>query len=70
MISMYGNNVVWLCAKYAVDANLFRLECPIRKNVGREVPWGELPVGGSNRRGNARERIVHGKKYPGGKAPG
>ena len=50
MKSMHGNNVVWLCAKYAVDANLFRLESSIltrakrltnRNNVGGEYSLGE-----------------------------
>ena len=50
MKSMHGNNVVWLCAKYAVDANLFRLESSIwtrakratnRNNVGGEHSLGE-----------------------------
>ena len=44
MRSMHGNNVVWLCAKYAVDACLFRLESLILtratnlKNVGWNIP--------------------------------
>ena len=50
MKSMHENNVVWLCAKYAVDANLFRLESSIltrakrltnRNNVGGEYSLGE-----------------------------
>ena len=62
MKSIQGNNVVWLCTKYAIDANLFRLESPIltrakrainRNNVGGEVPWGE----------------VSGGNCPGGKCP-
>ena len=49
---MHGNNVVWLCAIYAVDANLFRLESLIltrvkratnRNNVGGNIPWGNIP---------------------------
>ena len=49
MKSMHGNNVVWLCAKYAIDANLFRLESSIltrarrvanRNNVGGEHSLG------------------------------
>ena len=48
--SMHGNNVVWLCAKYAVDVNLFRLESSIltrakqptnRNNVRGEHSLGE-----------------------------
>ena len=35
MKSMHGNNVVRLCAKYAVDANLFRLESSILPRVKR-----------------------------------
>ena len=50
MKSMHGNNVVWLCAKYAVNANLYRLESSIltlvkwatnRNNVGGEHSLGE-----------------------------
>ena len=46
---MHGNNVFWLCAKYAVDANLFRLESSIltraqratnRNNVATEKRGG------------------------------
>ena len=53
MKSMHGNNVVWLCAKYAVDANLFRLDssiltrakrAKIRNNVGGEYSLGEYTV--------------------------
>ena len=52
MKSMHGNNVVWLCAKYAVDANLFRLKSSIltrakratnRNNVGGNISWGNIP---------------------------
>ena len=46
---MHGNNIVSLCAKYAVDANLFRLESWLtrakratnRNNVGGEHSWEE-----------------------------
>ena len=78
MKNIHGNNVVWLCAKYAVEAILFRLESSIlmqakratnRNNVGGKYLGGELPVGGSNRGGNVREGIVHGGKFPEGKAP-
>ena len=41
MKSMHGNNVVWLCAKYAVDANLFRLESSIlMRATNRDNVWG------------------------------
>ena len=49
MKSMHGKNVVWLCAKYAVDANLFRLESSIltrainRNNVGGNIPGWDVP---------------------------
>ena len=54
MKSTHGNNVVWLCTKYAVDANLFRLAFQIltrvkratkRNNVGGagNIPWGNVP---------------------------
>ena len=53
MKSMHGNNVVWLCAKYAVAANLFRLESSIitrvkratnRNNLGGEhIPGWNVP---------------------------
>ena len=51
---MHGNNVVWLCSKYAVDANLFRLESSIktrakratnRNNVGGNIPGWNDPGG-------------------------
>ena len=54
MKSMHGNNVVWLCAKDAVDANLFRLESLIltqaklatdRNNVGGEYTGVERSGG-------------------------
>ena len=50
MKKMHENNVVWLCAKYAADVNLFRLESSIltrvkratnRNNVGGEHSMGE-----------------------------
>ena len=48
---MRGNNVVWLCAKYAIDVNLFRLESSIltratnRNNAAteRSVPNSFVP---------------------------
>ena len=51
MKSIHGNNVVWFCAKYAVDANLSRLESSIltrakratnRSNVGGEYTGVEF----------------------------
>ena len=50
--SMHGNNIVWLCTKYAVDANLFPLESSIltrakrvtsRNNIGGNIRWGNIP---------------------------
>ena len=35
MESMHGNNVVWLCEKYAADANLFRLKSSILTRAKR-----------------------------------
>ena len=35
MKSMHGNNVVWLCPKYAVDVNLFPLKSPILTRAKR-----------------------------------
>ena len=35
-----------------------------------EVPWEELPVGGSNRGGNIREGIVRGGNCPWGEVTG
>ena len=52
--SIHGNNVVWLCAKYAVDMKLIRLESSIltrakratnRNNVGGNIPGGTNRVG-------------------------
>ena len=57
MKSMHGNNVVWLCAKYAVDANLFRLESSIltykpEQHQGRGGSFlGEIYWGGTFREG-------------------
>ena len=44
MKSMHGNNVVWLCAKYAVDANLFRLESSILTRAKRATNRNNIGV--------------------------
>ena len=70
MKSMHGNNVVWLYAKYAVDANLFRFESLIltrakratnRNNVatekregGRIFCWGVYPRTEHSRMGKVK----------------
>ena len=62
---IHGNNVVWLCTKYAVDANLFQLESSIltrakratnRNNVGGEHSVGEYT--GVERSGGSIPRIT------------
>ena len=67
MKSMHGNNVVWLCTKYAVDANLFRLESSILTRVKRAT----------NRNNVVREYSLevyigvehYGWNFPGGSIP-
>ena len=39
---MHGNNVVCLCSKYAVDANLFRLESSILTRAKRATNQNNL----------------------------
>ena len=70
---MHGNNVVLLCAKYAVDANLFRLESPMLTRAKRTTSLnnggGGKCLGGIARGGNVREGIFHGD-VPGGESAG
>ena len=65
MKSMHGNNVVWLCAKYAVDANLFRLKSSILTRAQRATDRNnvvtEKRVGGEHSLGE-----YTGVEYSGG----
>ena len=60
MKSMHGNNVVWLCAKYVVKVNLFRLESLILMRTKRATNRNN--VGG---RGTFLGGIYRGGKFRG-----